>query len=250
MAQERVAFPVRHFTEPSLPHVCAWTGEPATEWEAITVKNRIGAQWWLLLLGIFPLVIVRAVTVKQVTGYLPVATAVRAERQGTARRTWGVDDAPSIFITGFALLLIVYSLIGGNESIFLATFIGLPFLLLGIVALIDRRRRAPVVGPGFVTPEIGLDRHGGIITVLRASPQFVSAARELARPQIQPVPDASPGTVQATSPPNGFGGATPAAHAPPSQEAPAGTGTAPGTPSWPLPAAERATDAPPPWWSS
>ncbi len=155
-----------------------------------------------------------------------------------------------LFLSAFALLLIVYSLIGGNESIFLATFIGLPFLLLGIVALIDRRRRAPVVGPGFVTPEIGLDRHGGIITVLRASPQFVSAARELARPQIQPVPDASPGTVQATSPPNGFGGATPAAHAPPSQEAPAGTGTAPGTPSWPLPAAERATDAPPPWWSS
>ena len=165
-------------------------------------------------------------------------------------RAWGVDDLPSLIILGFALLLIVYSLIGGNESIFLATFIGLPFLLLGIVALIDRRRRAPVVGPGFVTPEIGLDRHGGIITVLRASPQFVSAARELARPQIQPVPDASPGTVQATSPPNGFGGATPAAHAPPSQEAPAGTGTAPGTPSWPLPAAERATDAPPPWWSS
>ena len=176
MAQERVAFPVRHFTEPSLPHVCAWTGEPATEWEAITVKNRIGAQWWLLLLGIFPLVIVRAVTVKQVTGYLPVATAVRAERQGTARRTWGVDDAPSIFITGFALLLIVYSLIGGNESIFLATFIGLPFLLLGIVALIDRRRRSPVAGPGVFPPQIRLGRHGRGGILPPRPPPYIFAA--------------------------------------------------------------------------
>ncbi|MBP9066620.1 MAG: hypothetical protein KBF84_11105, partial [Candidatus Microthrix sp.] len=72
MARDQVEFPVRHFTEPSLPHVCAWTGEPATDWEPLTVKNQIGAQWWLLLLGVFPLIIVRAVTVKQVTGYLPV----------------------------------------------------------------------------------------------------------------------------------------------------------------------------------
>ena len=117
MAQERVAFPVRHFTEPSLPHVCAWTGEPATEWEAITVKNRIGAQWWLLLLGIFPLVIVRAVTVKQVTGYLPVATEAREERRATTRRAWGVDDLPSLIILGLASLTIVlWVVIAGGWS--------------------------------------------------------------------------------------------------------------------------------------
>ena len=249
MARDQVEFPVRHFTEPSLPHVCAWTGEPATDWEPLTVKNQIGAQWWLLLLGVFPLIIVRAVTVKQVTGYLPVATEAREERRATTRRAWGVDDLPSLIILGLASLTIVlWVVIAGGWSFMV--IVAMPLLLLAFIPFIHARRRAPLVGPGYILPMIELDRHGGIITVLRASPQFVRGAREVARPQIYSAAGASSGEIPPAAPPSGFGRVDPAARSPSARSAPEGSGTAPEVRSWSVPSAEGASDDPSPWWSA
>lgn len=60
------------FAQGQLPGVCIHTGEPADNWVQASYKSRIGAQWFLILLGIFPLVLVRVLTVKRQTGFLPV----------------------------------------------------------------------------------------------------------------------------------------------------------------------------------
>lgn len=60
------------FSQGLLPRVCVNTGMPASEWLEASYKSKIGAQWFLLLLGIFPLVLVRVLTVKRANGFLPV----------------------------------------------------------------------------------------------------------------------------------------------------------------------------------
>lgn len=76
-----------HFRTAQLPPICVHTGTPADEWMAMAVKSRIGAQWLLLLIGVFPLVLVRVLTVKRATGYLPIN---RAEMTRIGREVLGM----------------------------------------------------------------------------------------------------------------------------------------------------------------
>lgn len=75
------------FRTAQLPPICVHTGAPADEWLSVAAKSPIGAQWLLLLIGVFPLVLVRVLTVKRATGYLPIS---RAELTRIGREVLGV----------------------------------------------------------------------------------------------------------------------------------------------------------------
>lgn len=72
---KNVTVPTAYFRAGQLPPVCVMSGQPADDVVEMKVKSRIGAQWLLLLLGIFPMVLVRVLTVKRATGYVPVQRA-------------------------------------------------------------------------------------------------------------------------------------------------------------------------------
>lgn len=81
--------PTDQFRTAQLPPVCIYTGTPADHWMPMSVKSRIGAQWLLLLIGIVAFVIVRAVTIKRATGFLPinrVELSQLTERVSSVRR--------------------------------------------------------------------------------------------------------------------------------------------------------------------
>lgn len=81
----RVEVPADAYASGHLPHVCVRTGAPTLEHQLHVVKSRIGAQWLLLLVGLVPFVLVRALTTNRVIGALPVNQGEEERRRSTAR---------------------------------------------------------------------------------------------------------------------------------------------------------------------
>lgn len=69
---ELVFIPADLVRSGELPRMCYRTGLEANDWYRIESKSRIGLQWLLLLMGVFPLILVRALTIRRLHGYLPI----------------------------------------------------------------------------------------------------------------------------------------------------------------------------------
>lgn len=100
------------FRNGKLPPVCVHSGAPADEWLDVSAKSRIGAQWLLLLVGIVPMILVRALTIKRASGYLPVNK--EATREMVRRDHEAASPKVKKAMTGTVILAVVAALAGAT----------------------------------------------------------------------------------------------------------------------------------------
>lgn len=78
--------PIDAFERGALPAVCVTTGAPAEGWYTDRFESRVGAQWLLLLVGLLPFLVVRALTRKTAKGRVPVSREAFAAMTAAGRR--------------------------------------------------------------------------------------------------------------------------------------------------------------------
>jgi hypothetical protein len=151
-----VAVSIKDFKEGTLPRVCVKTGAPAVANADITANREIGWTWVLLLFGILPFFIARALAGHRVKGYVPMSR--RALRRA---RMFDLLTAGT-FVLGIALAAA-------------AAALGQSWLAWTGAVLIGLSVLATIVGTWFVWPSAVLDDEGAVLLSL-VHPDFASAA--------------------------------------------------------------------------
>ena len=162
------------FEAGDLPEICVLSGRQATTTRMFTFHNRVEqATGWLILLGVFPFVLVRAITRKTTRGPLPISSE-ELEARLKASRGGAQGDlkiiAAGTGVGGLAGAVIDFGLISGDSGTgFL--FGGLAAgALFGLVATVIRLPTRPQISVrGAVEPS------GRWLSLEGVHPDFVDA---------------------------------------------------------------------------
>lgn len=201
---KNVTVPTAYFRARQLPPVCVLSGQPADDVVEMKVKSRIGAQWLLLLVGVFPMVLVRVLTVKRATGYVPVqrAALARFAEAGHPLKVvtrilrvaagilgllavflfvgsrWSVPQYPVVRYL-YDVIYFIYRTVGRLTGIwdwegFRTLILALLLLVASIIVSGITRTRTSITGY--------LDRSGEFLTIKKVSRTFADAVRTLPPP--------------------------------------------------------------------
>jgi membrane-bound ClpP family serine protease len=158
-----------------LPAVCVKTGEPADRWIRRSFSTAPRWTYWLLLagvlvLGVIPFLIVRAVVSVKATGQLPFARGV-ASRLGT----FSIGGLAAFFV-GIVLFVAGAAANSGAVSV-----LGVLLFFLGVVFLIV----SGTMGPRAVVRKQDEFPNDRVVVLRRVHPKFAQAvlAQQQAAPQ-------------------------------------------------------------------
>lgn len=170
--------PVDAFERGQLPQVCVLTGQPADGSYTETFRSPAGGQYWLLLLGLAPYVIVRLTTRQEARGKVPVTEAAftALERQARDRRR----RATLLIISGIALGLVAGP-IGAGVAVGLGWALSLFALGLFVAGIVVDARTPLLRGH--------VERSGRWVVLENVHPAFAAAVEQQVRDG-RPVGDA------------------------------------------------------------
>lgn len=169
MSAQESRCPVDTFERGALPSVCVLTGEPSDGVYRTRFTSRIGAWWFLLLLGVVPFVIVWAVTRKTAMGRLPVTerafVSVEHQRRRRMATSW------SLYLGGLVVM------IGGIVVSQTGRVVGAGLFAAGVIVVVAGfvvAARTPTIS-GFVEPS------GRWVVLTNAHPSFAAAVDRQSR---------------------------------------------------------------------
>lgn len=155
-------FPVEAFERGRLPDFCVLSGEPTADRMRVTVSNR-PAVGLLLLVGIIPYVIVKAIMIKTVVGTLPMTEEVYLAVK--ARQRSGIPFYVSGLVIG--ILGLVVSFVSRP---------GIVLIVVGILVVVSGRIWAAMKDP---LQGLRLDSSGRWVELANASDAFSTAVSAL-----------------------------------------------------------------------
>lgn len=118
-------FPVDAFERDRLPEICILSGEPTGDRLRSKVSSRPDVLW-LLLFGIVPYVIARAILTKTVSGTLPVSEDVYVVIKARRRL------AHPFYVVGLAVLVLGVLVLAASPRVGVAlAFLGLGVIVIG-----------------------------------------------------------------------------------------------------------------------
>lgn len=118
-------FPVDAFERDRLPQICLLSGEPTGDRLRSKVSSRPDVLW-LLLFGIVPYVIARAILTKTVSGTLPVSEDVYVVMKARRR------SAHPFYVVGLAVLVLGVLVLAASPQVGVAlAFLGLGVIVIG-----------------------------------------------------------------------------------------------------------------------
>lgn len=169
MANRSARCPVDTFERGRLPAVCALSGQPSDGVYAETLRSPVGGQYWLLLLGLVPFLIVRYATRKEARGKVPVSRAAFAslERQARERRWRAFGLVGGGLVAFFAGAVVAASVAALGSAV----------MALGVVAIVAGMvydARTPLLR-GHVEPS------GRWVVFENAHPAFAAAVDQQTR---------------------------------------------------------------------
>lgn len=161
--------PVEDFERGRLPMVCAVTGRPAEGWYDETYESPTGLQYLLLLFGLVPFLIVRAVTRKTSKGRIPVTRATFTVLHDRARRRRR-RTVTLLGVGGAAALLGIALLWSAADAGRVLAPLGLVVMAVGVA--ID-------MSPSFLSGHV--EPSGRWVVLENAHPAFAAAVEEQVR---------------------------------------------------------------------
>lgn len=120
-------FPVDAFERDRLPEICILSGEPTGD----RLKSKVSSRpdvLWLLLFGIVPYVIARAILTKTVSGTLPVSEDVYIVIKARRRKAY-----PFYFVGLAMLALGILVLAASAQAAVALAFLGVAVIVIGEV---------------------------------------------------------------------------------------------------------------------